>query len=100
MTSEEGTRRTVPTDRLAAEVFDGEAVILDLQDGSYYSLIGAAADVWMLAGAAHTIEEIETRLVDRYGQDASRDVQPFVADLERAGLLIVDPEADAAREVA
>src|SRR5678815_1858553 len=53
----------------AAKVLDGEAVIINLLNGTYYSLDKAGAVVWELAADGGTIAEIVGGLTARYEVD-------------------------------
>lgn len=53
------TDRYVPRDHnVAAEDFDGEFVVLDLDSGKYFSLAGAAAIVWKGLIAGHSLASL------------------------------------------
>ena len=43
---------------MIAEVVEGEVIAIDLDRGSYYSLVGAAADVWGALIAGRSRQEI------------------------------------------
>jgi hypothetical protein len=75
----EGNRFTVRVDEVAAKVFDGEAIIINLENGLYYSLAGVGCEVWMLIEGESTVGEMATIMADRFA--ISRDV--VLADLER-----------------
>jgi hypothetical protein len=75
----------------AAKVLDGEAVIINLLNGTYYSLDRAGAVVWELAAAGHTVPEIVDGLTLRYDVDTSRaqgDVERLVTELLAERLLV------------
>jgi hypothetical protein len=75
----------------AAKVLDGEAVIINLLNGTYYSLDRAGAVVWELAAGGHTVGEIVDGLTLRYDVDASRaesDVERLVSELLAERLLV------------
>ena len=75
----------------AAKVLDGEAVIINLLNGTYYSLDRAGAVVWELAAGGHTVGEIVDGLTLRYDVDASRaqsDVGRLVSELVAERLLV------------
>lgn len=75
---------------VVGEVIDGEVMVINLDTGVYYSVIGAGAAVWpMLVGGA-TLREISNRVARHYGADAEsvdRDVQSFVARLADEAIL-------------
>ena len=75
----------------AAKVLDGEAVIINLLNGTYYSLDKAGAVGWELAAAGHTIGEIVDGVTARYDVDAPRvqsDVERLDGELETERLLV------------
>jgi hypothetical protein len=75
----------------AAKVLDGEAVIINLLNGTYYSLDKAGAVMWELAASGGTIAEIVGGVTARYDVDASRaeaDVKRLVDELLAERLLV------------
>jgi hypothetical protein len=82
----------------AAKVLDGEAVIINLLNGTYYSLDKAGAVVWEMAAAGHTIAQIVDGVTVRYDVDASHargDVERLLAELVAERLLIESHDASA-----
>lgn len=72
---------------------DGEAVLLDAERGTYYSLNGPGAAIWDLLENEITIAEIHDRLSGRYDVDSERlmrDLETIVGDMRDNGLLL-DP---------
>jgi hypothetical protein len=67
----------------------GEIVVLDLRGSLYFGLNGTAAKLWRrLTSSAHRAELVEQ--LQTLGADevrAARDVDDFVAQLDRYGLL-------------
>jgi hypothetical protein len=51
---------------VAAKVIDGEAVILDVTRGTYYSMDGAGAVVWAAIEQGHSLGTIVRILGERY----------------------------------
>lgn len=85
-------RLAVPEDKIAAETLDDETIVLDLANGTYYSLAGAASDIWLLAAMGATVGESVEVLVERYAVDAetaATDVESLWSDLRAASLLEV-----------
>jgi Coenzyme PQQ synthesis protein D (PqqD) len=74
---------------------EGELVLLRPETGGYYALNGTGADLWrLLAGGPAAERELVGRLVDGYlvePSTAAADVSRFLADLERHGLVTVEP---------
>lgn len=95
-THDEALRLTVPTSRVAADNVDGEAVIVDLDTGAYYTTEGAGSDAWQLLATGRTLGEVITLLGDRY---AAADgaiheyLQLLVTTILAEGLMVVlDPD--------
>lgn len=98
--------RTDPT-RTVGEVIDGEAIVIDIETGSYFSLQGAGAFVWqMLSGYGLSLEDLVTATHLHTATDAAQIEAPlrsFVESLVREGLVVSDlrdtapplPEVDA-----
>lgn len=86
------TRFRVNDADVAAEVFDGEAIILNLATGAYYSIDKAGALIWTLIVGGHSLEEAVATLLARYDVSAERaraDVERVAADLVREDLVRV-----------
>jgi hypothetical protein len=81
---------------IAAKVLDGEAVIIDLARGTYYSMDGVGAVVWELLEAGRTLAELTTAVTRSYGVSAERarqDLRSLVEDLLAEDLIVeVDAE--------
>jgi hypothetical protein len=74
----------VNQDRIASKVMDGEAIVIDLSTGNYYSLEGAAGMIWSAVQQGATVEQIANeahRLFDVDAEHASADVTAFCASL-------------------
>lgn len=98
----EGSRYKLNGDEIAAETIAGEAVILNLSSGVYYSLDGAGGLAWTLLERGHTPAEASARVADRYGADQAAvdaDIDALLDALLEAGLLL-DDDAAVAAEVA
>lgn len=91
------TARHRPGEQIAAEVIDGEAVIINLATGIYYSLDGAGGQAWALLAAGHDASAAARTIADacRIPVDVVRpDVDALLAELVAEGLL--DPLATGA----
>jgi hypothetical protein len=87
------TRRFRCPANVAARVVDGEAIIIHLQTGRYYSAEGVGAILWQLLDSGVTLGDIAARLTDRFGpsaQQAREDLGRFVAELVGEELLVSD----------
>lgn len=72
------------------ELFDDEVVVVNLDNGYYYSLEREAADIWRGLGAGLTVDELPTELARRYQGEAatmSLEVGKFVEQLVGEGLI-------------
>jgi hypothetical protein len=93
---DETLRLTVPTSRVAADTVEGEAVIINLDTGAYYTTDGAGCDAWQLLASGRTLGEVVAALEQRYDAEAGAVegyVQVLVETILAEGLmLIVDPD--------
>lgn len=93
----------MPVDRLrpnegevAAKVFDGEAILINLSTGAYYSMAGVGGLVWELIEQGHGLDEIAAAVTARYEvpTDVVRaDVERLAGELVREKLVILAPTA-------
>jgi hypothetical protein len=67
---------------VVAEVVDGEAVIVNLRNGNYYSLDGVGAQIWALLA--------EQRSVDQVVATIQRDYAGDVAEIEQCIVRLVE----------
>jgi hypothetical protein len=70
-----------------------QAVLLNLEKGSYYTLDAVGADIWQMLHEPITVSEIITRLLQDYDitpAQVENDVLELLADLGREGLILVD----------
>lgn len=76
---------------VVAEVIDGEAVIMNLASGHYFSTQGVGALVWTQLTSGVSESEIRDMLAARYGiasGDAAAATAAFVSDLEQHELVV------------
>jgi len=59
------TRFRPNTAEVAAKVIDGEAIIMNLSNGLYFSLAESGAELWELLECGYSIEESAKVLGDR-----------------------------------
>jgi len=79
-------------EEIAAKVIDGEAIIINLANGIYYSMDKVGGLIWDLLQVGYDLEEIVVAVTERY--DVSReqvqaDVQELVEELLRENLVSV-----------
>jgi hypothetical protein len=77
---------------VVSETIDGEAVVINLDRGVYFSIRGPGLTVWtdLLAGVA--VDSIASRLEVAAGRDVAGDIRAFVERLIEEAL--VRPRAD------
>jgi len=81
---------------IAHEIIDGEAIIVNLENGNYYSLDKTGADLWDFVEKGLDVPEIIEGLAQRYeGNKAEieNSVRQLLADMEKEGLITIDQEA-------
>jgi coenzyme PQQ synthesis protein D (PqqD) len=84
-------RYQVNSGPVISEVIDGEAVIINLTTGNYYSLNESGAAVWSSLERSATVDEIATRLASRYDAspaDVRSAVTDLLAELEQEDLIV------------
>ncbi|MGH7571507.1 MAG: PqqD family protein [Gemmatimonadota bacterium] len=89
--TETAQRFRVNTESVAAKVIDGEAIIINLETGVYYSLDGVGGEVWSLLEGHHPVDAVVASLATRYGaseEQCRADVQSLVGQLTDEGLVV------------
>jgi hypothetical protein len=74
-----------------SEILEGELVLVHFESGCYYSIRGTGADVWNLATAGHTSQEIAEKLAAHHQLEVAQvaaGVAPFVQQLAAENLLV------------
>jgi len=87
-------------EEVAAKVMDGEAILINLSNGVYYSMGKAGAMVWELVEQNYSVEEMIEAVAARY-EVSAKQVQTDVEQLVRQLLeekLVLAAEDGAARE--
>jgi hypothetical protein len=76
--------------KVVHETIDGEAILIHLENGSYYSLAGAGAEIWELLAAGHPLEETAATLEARFDAEPGTieaEVRRLAAELAAEDLL-------------
>jgi Coenzyme PQQ synthesis protein D (PqqD) len=84
------------------ERVDDDVIVIDLEHGAYYALVGTAANIWTSFSRGATVDAVAVTLSRGYGaslDEVRADVRSFASQLEAAGLLVASQTAhgDAAR---
>lgn len=80
----------LPSPNVQGTNMDGEAVLLDLSTGRYYTLNRVGSVIWEHCTGHHTISDIQAVLCDRFDvapERALEDLVSLVNELIQEGLL-------------
>jgi hypothetical protein len=84
---------------------DGEAIMINLSNGMYYSMDGVGGLIWEMIEGRHSLEEITAAIVVHHGvlpEQAEADVQRLVEELVQENLVQVSddqaPRGESQRE--
>ena len=72
------------TQNTAATVIDGEAIIVNLTNGVYYSMDKVGAEVWEMMGQGRSVEQMSAAVAARYEttpENARADIEFLAAKL-------------------
>ncbi len=86
--------------KVVHETIDGETVILNLDNGNYYSLVGTGAHIWDYVEKGVAVNEIIERLLRDYKagkEEIEREVNEFLSELMREDL--IGPDGAGASDV-
>jgi hypothetical protein len=81
---------------VVSEVIDGEAIIMDLRSGNYFSADGSGALVWQAIAEGCGREAILAWAADAFDAEPARltaDIDAFIAQLTQHGLVEVEDAA-------
>lgn len=84
-------RLRVPEPEVAARVIDGEAIIINLSTGVYYSLNDVGGAIWALLERGASLGETAAAVVDGYQipvEQARADVERLALELFQEKLLV------------
>lgn len=88
------TRYRIDSTRVISDTLEGEAVIIDLQDGSYYSLNSPASVLWGLLQAGATKQQLQAYCAARYDaplSDVVASLEAYIAQLVQYALVVEEP---------
>src|SRR5207247_1719921 len=91
-------RYRVNSEQVINETIDGEAIMIDLATGAYFSLDRVGGDIWSVLEQGATAEEIVEALAARYDAalgDIHAGVNTLVERLVAENLIVEAGEADA-----
>jgi Coenzyme PQQ synthesis protein D (PqqD) len=82
--------RYTPSPDITLREFEGEAVLLNVQTGAYFSLNKVGTHIWQLYGEGKTLAEVVEGVCERFEvtpERAEADVRTFTERLVERGLL-------------
>jgi hypothetical protein len=86
-----------------AETIDGEAILVDLTSGSYFSIQGSGSALWEGIAGGASLDSLAEQVATAYSLDteaAGEAVSSFCSELEREGLIVsLDGEGDSVPEL-
>jgi len=93
------------TKEVASKIVDGEAILINLSNGIYYSLDPVGSYIWSLIESKQSLGNISRAVSQRFGvaeETAGQDVQALARQLLDQGIVIPDdgPAAAALETVA
>jgi hypothetical protein len=93
MTSETAYR--INTERFARETVDGEVIVIDMDEGNYFSMRGSAARIWQLIEEGQSAGAIVSALGASAGgvtrSEVETGVSALLAQLVDEGILLPAP---------
>ena len=84
-------RFRVNTPTVTHETIDGEAVIINLDSGNYYSLMEVGSFIWGLIEKGASATEVQNLVLQTYqgnAPDIDRGVQDLLAQLQHENLIV------------
>ena len=86
------TRLRPRAEEVAAKVIDGEAILINLANGIYYSMDKVGGLVWEMVEKGYSLKEVVSAVVERYDvsrEQAEADVQRLLEELLQENLVTV-----------
>lgn len=90
-------------DRAAGDVIDGEAIIINLVTGAYYSMQGIGGEIWSMISARRSVGSMLDEIVSAYdveSETAHRDLHGVLQQLLDEGLVQVAGSGNGAHPAA
>ena len=81
----------VNTPMVTHEIIDGEAVIINLDTGNYYSLVETGSLIWSLVDKGASTSDVQSLVQQTYQGDAAdidRGVQELLGQLQQENLIV------------
>lgn len=91
MTMKSNKRYNINEMKVISELLDGETIIINLENGNYYSLNETGSLVWNALVTSHTLGEIVDYFCARFNatkDEIEAEISKFVSFLEREALVM------------
>jgi len=85
------------TPKISHETIEGDVIVINFENGNYYSLNGTAANIWHFVTNKAALNEIVTNLEERYqpGQTPVQEaVYQFIGELEKEELICTSDDGE------
>lgn len=90
----------IASDRIAAEQFDDEMVLISIEKGVYYSLRGAATEIWKMMQTPQSAARIVAAFGLAPGSAEALSVEKTIETMQKDGLLSTSAELSETAPVA
>ncbi|MBW1785297.1 MAG: PqqD family protein [Deltaproteobacteria bacterium] len=77
---------------VAAEVMDGDAVLINLSTGVYYSISGSGGGIWSFLASGQSLRQIADSVAEHYDVDPDRaraDVEKLISRLLQENIISI-----------
>lgn len=81
--------------KVVGEVIDGEAVVINLENGNYYTMDRIGGEIWNIVEQNVTVESIVDAISARYegsGLDIETSINELIVLMEQEGLIVLETE--------
>lgn len=88
-------RFKINTSKVVHETIDNEVIIINFDNGNYYSLNTVGAEIWSCIERNPTVNEIINVITNRYEGNPEvikQDVTQLITDLKREELIVLEGE--------
>ncbi len=82
---------TVNEMKVISELLDGETIIINLENGNYYSMNETGSVIWNALATSHSLGEIFDHLSSRFSapkEELEKELNNIVSFLEQDGLIM------------
>lgn len=87
---------------ISSEIMDGEAIIINMETGTYYSLDGAGVPIWAQLQKGVNLEDLSSVLCDKYAGESpaiEQGLKSFVEELLQEELIKASEQPEGERKI-